>query len=167
MSALQLIRNATIINEGKAFVGSVLIDGEFIKAIYQHGMPMKIDEPYDEIDAKGKWLIPGVIDDQVHFREPGLTHKGDIYSESKAAVAGGITSFMEMPNTMPQTTTIEALEHKYALGAEKSLANYSFYMGATNTNLDELRKVDRKKCVVLRYLWALPQEICLLTIPKP
>ena len=82
MSALQLIRNATIINEGKAFVGSVLIDGEFIKAIYQHGMPMKIDEPYDEIDAKGKWLIPGVIDDQVHFREPGLTHKGDIYSFS-------------------------------------------------------------------------------------
>lgn len=145
MSALQLIRNATIINEGKAFVGSVLIDGEFIKAIYQHGMPMKIDEPYDEIDAKGKWLIPGVIDDQVHFREPGLTHKGDIYSESKAAVAGGITSFMEMPNTMPQTTTIEALEHKYALGAEKSLANYSFYMGATNTNLDELRKVDPEK----------------------
>ena len=108
-------------------------------------MPMKIDEPYDEIDAKGKWLIPGVIDDQVHFREPGLTHKGDIYSESKAAVAGGITSFMEMPNTMPQTTTIEALEHKYALGAEKSLANYSFYMGATNTNLDELRKVDPEK----------------------
>lgn len=145
MSALQLIKNATIINEGKSFVGSVLIDGEFIKAIYQHGMPMKIDEPYDEIDAKGKWLIPGVIDDQVHFREPGLTHKGDIYSESKAAVAGGITSFMEMPNTMPQTTTIEALEHKYALGAEKSLANYSFYMGATNTNLDELRKVDPEK----------------------
>jgi len=145
MSALQLIKNATIINEGESFVGSVLIDGEFIKAIYQHGMPMKIDEPYDEIDAKGKWLIPGVIDDQVHFREPGLTHKGDIYSESKAAVAGGITSFMEMPNTMPQTTTIEALEHKYALGAEKSLANYSFYMGATNTNLDELRKVDPEK----------------------
>jgi len=142
MSALQLIKNATIINEGKSFVGSVLIDGEFIKAIYRQGEDIIIPTPFVEIDAKGKWLIPGAIDDQVHFREPGLTHKGNIFSESRAAVAGGITSFMEMPNTMPLTTTIEALEAKYALGAEKSLANYSFYMGATNTNLDELHKVD-------------------------
>lgn len=145
MSALQLIKNATIINEGKSFVGSVLIDGEFIKAIYRQEDEIKISAPFVEIDAKGKWLIPGVIDDQVHFREPGLTHKGNIFSESRAAVAGGITSFMEMPNTMPLTTTIEALEAKYALGAEKSLANYSFYMGATNTNLDELHKVDPAK----------------------
>lgn len=145
MSALQLIKNATIINEGKSFVGSVLIDGEFIKAIYRQEDEIKISAPFVEIDAKGKWLIPGVIDDQVHFREPGLTHKGNIFSESRAAVAGGITSFMEMPNTMPLTTTIEALEDKYALGAEKSLANYSFYMGATNTNLGELRKVDPTK----------------------
>ena len=145
MSALQLIKNATIINEGKSFVGSVLIDGEFIKAIYRQEDEIKISAPFVEIDANGKWLIPGVIDDQVHFREPGLTHKGNIFSESRAAVAGGITSFMEMPNTMPLTTTIEALEAKYALGAEKSLANYSFYMGATNTNLDELNKVDPAK----------------------
>ena len=90
-------------------------------------------------------MIPGVIDDQVHFREPGLTHKGNIYSESRAAVAGGVTSFMEMPNTMPLTTTVDILEEKYKLGAEKSFANYSFYMGATNNNLDELRKVDPSK----------------------
>jgi len=147
--SLQLIKNATIINEGRTFVGSVLIAGEFIKAVYEQNHEIRITEPYTEIDASGKLLIPGVIDDQVHFREPGLTHKGDIHTESRAAVAGGVTSFMEMPNTMPLTTTIQALEDKYALGAEKSMANYSFYMGATNNNLDELRKVDpRKVCGV-------------------
>ncbi len=147
--SLQLIKNATIINEGRTFVGSVLIAGEFIKAVYEQNQEIRITEPYTEIDASGKLLIPGVIDDQVHFREPGLTHKGDIHTESRAAVAGGVTSFMEMPNTMPLTTTIQALEDKYALGAEKSMANYSFYMGATNNNLDELRKVDpRKVCGV-------------------
>lgn len=147
--SLQLIKNATIINEGRTFVGSVLIAGEFIKAVYEQDQEIRITEPYTEIDASGKLLIPGVIDDQVHFREPGLTHKGDIHTESRAAVAGGVTSFMEMPNTMPLTTTIQALEDKYALGAEKSMANYSFYMGATNNNLDELRKVDpRKVCGV-------------------
>lgn len=147
--SLQLIKNATIINEGRTFVGSVLIAGEFIKAVYEQNQEIGITEPYTEIDASGKLLIPGVIDDQVHFREPGLTHKGDIHTESCAAVAGGVTSFMEMPNTMPLTTTIQALEDKYAIGAEKSMANYSFYMGATNNNLDELRKVDpRKVCGV-------------------
>lgn len=147
--SLQLIKNATIINEGRTFVGSVLIAGEFIKAVYEQNQEIRITESYTEIDASGKLLIPGVIDDQVHFREPGLTHKGDIHTESRAAVAGGVTSFMEMPNTMPLTTTIQALEDKYALGAEKSMANYSFYMGATNNNLDELRKVDpRKVCGV-------------------
>lgn len=140
--SLQLIKNATIINEGRSFIGSVLIENEIIKTVFEANDAIQIDEPFVEIDGTGKLLIPGVIDDQVHFREPGLTHKGNIYSESRAAVAGGVTSFMEMPNTMPLTTTIEALDNKYLLGAEKSFANYSFYMGATNNNLDELRKVD-------------------------
>lgn len=140
--SLQLIKNATIINEGRSFIGSVLIENEIIKMVFEANDAIQIDEPFVEIDGTGKLLIPGVIDDQVHFREPGLTHKGNIYSESRAAVAGGVTSFMEMPNTMPLTTTIEALDNKYLLGAEKSFANYSFYMGATNNNLDELRKVD-------------------------
>lgn len=139
---MQLIRNATIINEGERFTGSVLVDGEFISAIIR-GDEIPAEVQADQvIDATGLWLFPGVIDDQVHFREPGLTHKGDIASESAAAVAGGVTSFMEMPNTMPLSTTIQVLEDKYALGAEKSHANYSFYMGATNQNIEELRKVD-------------------------
>ncbi len=139
-----LIHQATIINEDQSFFGSVLIENENIKAIYQSEVPQEIVEKSDIIDAKGLWLIPGVIDDQVHFREPGLTHKGDIASESRAAIAGGVTSFMEMPNTKPQTTTIEALEQKFELAAEKSFANYSFYMGATNDNLQELKKVNPK-----------------------
>jgi dihydroorotase len=145
-----LIKNATIINENRTFTGSVLVENEYIKNIYEGDAPNEIDGTYTTVDASGKILIPGVIDDQVHFREPGLTHKGNIYSESKAAVAGGVTSFMEMPNTMPLTTTIEALEDKYKLGAEKAFANYSFYMGATNTNLDELRKVDPRKVCGLK-----------------
>lgn len=140
----QLIHNATIINEGNIFTGSVLIDGDKIKSVFKGDELPDIESKFEIIDAKGKWLIPGVIDDQVHFREPGLTHKGNIFSESRAAVAGGVTSFMDMPNTMPLTTTIQALEDKYVIGAEKSLANYSFYMGATNANLDELVKVDPK-----------------------
>ena len=143
--SLQLIKNATIINDGQRFVGSVLIENEIIKSVFRENEPIHVDGSFVEIDGTGKLLIPGVIDDQVHFREPGLTHKGNIYSESRAAVAGGVTSFMEMPNTMPLTTTIEALEDKYKLGEEKSFANYSFYMGATNNNLDELRKVDPSK----------------------
>lgn len=145
-----LIKNATIINENRTFTGSVLVENEYIKAVYEGDAPIEINGTYTTVDATGKMLIPGVIDDQVHFREPGLTHKGNIYSESKAAVAGGVTSFMEMPNTMPLTTTIEALEDKYKLGAEKAFANYSFYMGATNTNLDELRKVDPRKVCGLK-----------------
>jgi dihydroorotase len=145
-----LIKNAQIINENRTFIGSVLVENEYIKAVYEGDAPIEIDGAYTTIDASGKILIPGVIDDQVHFREPGLTHKGNIYSESKAAVAGGVTSFMEMPNTMPLTTTIEALEDKYKLGAEKAFANYSFYMGATNSNLDELRKVDPRKVCGLK-----------------
>jgi dihydroorotase len=137
-----LIKNATIFNDNERFIGSVLLDGERISRIIR-GEELPTDLSCDEvIEADGMWLMPGVIDDQVHFREPGLTHKADIFTESQAAVAGGVTSFMDMPNTIPQTTTIEALEEKYKIGAEKSLANYSFYMGATNDNLDELLKVN-------------------------
>ena len=145
MSRLQIIRNATIVNEGRTFIGSVLISGEHIKAVYEGSNFVEIPEPFIEIDATGLLLLPGVIDDQVHFRDPGLTHKGDLYTESKAAVAGGVTSYMDMPNTRPQATTIEILEDKYTLASSKSLANYSFLMGVTNDNLDELKKVDRRK----------------------
>ena len=143
MSDLHLIRNATIINEGRTFVGSVLIKDDLIAEIFENDN-IVINEPYEETDASDLWLLPGVIDDQVHFREPGLTHKADIHTESKAAVAGGVTSFMEMPNTKPQATTIELLEQKYELAAEKSLANYSFYMGATNDNIAELKKLNAR-----------------------
>jgi dihydroorotase len=134
-----LIKNATLINEDRTYSASVLVDGEKIVDIFEGENQPQADEI---IDASGLWLLPGVIDDQVHFREPGLTHKADIHSESRAAAAGGVTSFMEMPNTMPLTVTLEALEDKYRLGEEKSVVNYSFYMGATNTNIDELKKVD-------------------------
>jgi dihydroorotase len=135
-----LIKNAHIINEGRSFKGSLLINGELIEKIILDKDPLpKADQ---EINAEGLILVPGAIDDQVHFREPGLTHKAEIATESAAAVAGGITSYMEMPNTNPQTVTIEELEKKYGLGAEKSLANYSFYMGATNDNVKEVLKVD-------------------------
>lgn len=147
--SLHLIKNATIINEGQVFVGSVLIENDRIKDIFKQLEPINIAEKFTITDATGKFLIPGVIDDQVHFRDPGLTHKGDIYSESRAAVAGGVTSFMDMPNTIPLATSIEVLEDKYAMAAEKSLANFSFYMGATNNNLPELAKVNpRTMCGV-------------------
>jgi len=142
MNSIQLIRNATIVNEGKSFVGSVVIDGKHIRTVYSDNQTIEISEPYTEIDATGLFLFPGVIDDQVHFRDPGLTHKGDLYSESKAAVAGGITSFFEMPNTKPQATTIDLLEDKYQAASQKSFANYSFLMGVTNDNFDELMKLN-------------------------
>lgn len=142
---MYLIQNATIINEGKSVKGSVLIEGEIIKAIYHsHEIPSEILNRATIINAEGLWLVPGVIDDQVHFRDPGLTHKGDIATESKAAIAGGVTSFMEMPNTKPQTTSIDALDAKFEVASQKSYANYSFYLGATNDNLAELRKIDKK-----------------------
>lgn len=138
-----IIRNATIINEGEKFKGSVLLEGEFIKTIYRDGeLPPAGLQSAMVIDATGKYLIPGVIDDQVHFREPGLTAKGEIATESVAALAGGITSFMEMPNTVPQTTNGVELEKKFARAAEVSAVNYSFYIGATNDNLDEVLSID-------------------------
>ena len=143
----KVIKNAFIVNEGKTFKGDVFVDGKTIEHIVPFGnQKSDIDEnDYETIEAEGLYLLPGVIDDQVHFREPGLTYKGDIYSESRAAVAGGITSFMEMPNTNPPALTQELLEEKYKIGAEKSLANYSFYMGASNNNLEELLKTDPAK----------------------
>lgn len=140
-----LIHKATIVNEGISFVGSVLIENNLITEIYKGEVPTEILNRATVIDAKNRWLLPGIIDDQVHFREPGLTHKGDISSESRAAIAGGVTSFMEMPNTKPQTTTIDLLEQKFELGVEKAYANYSFYMGATNDNIAELKKVNPKE----------------------
>lgn len=142
----RLIQDATIINEGLKFRGSVLIDGDQIKRVFPYTIPHDFNFSGVEVrDAAGLYLIPGVIDDQVHFREPGFTHKGDISSESRAAVAGGVTSFMEMPNTNPQTVTQELLEQKYKKAAKVSPANFSFYMGATNDNLDEVLKTDPSK----------------------
>ncbi len=146
-----LIQNARIINEGKQFKGSVLIEGQRIKLIFTNpDIPEAILKSVQIIDAEGLLLIPGVIDDQVHFREPGLTHKADIHSESRAAVAGGVTSFMEMPNTNPQTTTVDALNAKFDRAAEISLANYSFFIGATNDNLDELKKDGARRATAVK-----------------
>lgn len=136
-----LIVNARIVNEGAVFNGDVLIRKGRIEQI---GSIITGFDADTVIDAKGNFLLPGVIDDQVHFREPGLTHKGNLYTESRAAVAGGITSFMEMPNTVPNTVTQELLSEKYELGKKNSLANYSFYFGATNDNLEEVLKTDRR-----------------------
>ena len=138
-----LIKNALIVNEGKIFKGAVLIEGEWIAQLYTGDhLPEEVLHGCEIIDAQGKYLLPGVIDDQVHFREPGLTHKGEIATESRAAVAGGVTSYMEMPNTNPQAITQELLEQKYQRAAEVSPANYSFYMGATNDNLGEVMKTN-------------------------
>ncbi|MDR2085800.1 MAG: dihydroorotase [Dysgonamonadaceae bacterium] len=142
------IRNVTIINEGRRFKANVLIEGERIKTIAT--FPAKVEETANVIDAEGLWLLPGLIDDQVHFREPGLTHKGDIHSESRAGVAGGITSFMDMPNTVPQTVTIAALNDKFERASRTSLANYTFFIGATNDNTDELTKAGAKRAAAVK-----------------
>jgi len=138
-----LIKNINIVNENKIQTADVLIEGERIKKI-----ALQIsseDSNYTEINGEGKYLLPGAIDDQVHFREPGLTHKANIFTESRAAVAGGVTSFMEMPNTVPPALTQELLEEKYAIGAQSSLANYSFFMGTSNDNADEVLKTNERK----------------------
>ncbi len=142
-----LIKNATIVNEEKIFKSDLLIVDDVISQISSN-----ISTPNDckVIDALGKILIPGLIDDQVHFREPGLTHKATINSESKAAVAGGITSFIEMPNTVPQTTTINELNKKFEIADKSSYANYSFMFGATNSNLDEIKKVNKNEVAALK-----------------
>ena len=140
-----LINGAWIVNEGQKFKGSVLIEGENISRVFNS--PDKIDIPSgcEVIEADGMLLLPGVIDDQVHFRDPGLTHKGDLATETRAAVAGGITSVMEMPNTIPQTITNKLLAEKHVIAAEKSVTNYSFYLGATNDNIKEIKNIDPSK----------------------
>ena len=137
-----LIKNATIVNEGKSLVQDVLVRDGMIERIDSN---ITIQGNYQEINAEGLYLLPGVIDDQVHFREPGLTHKATIGSEARAAVAGGTTSFMEMPNTNPPATTQELLENKYAIAAAGSVANYSFFMGVANNNIEEVLKTNQKK----------------------
>src|SRR5258705_13357751 len=137
-----LFKNITIVNEGKIYVADVYIKKGRIERI---DAAINVKELVKEINLQGKFLLPGVIDDQVHFREPGLTHKATIYSESKAAVAGGVTSFMEMPNTIPNALTQELLEEKYAIASKTSLANYSFFMGTSNNNADEVLKTNEKR----------------------
>ena len=142
-----LIKNASIVNENKIFKGDVLIENEIISKVALHIEP---DNQTKIIDAKGLYLIPGLIDDQVHFREPGLTHKATIATESRAAVAGGITSYIEMPNTVPQATTQKLLEDKFCLAANSSYANYSFMFGGTNDNLEELLKTNPKNVAAIK-----------------
>lgn len=141
-----LIKNISIVNEGKIEIADVLISRERIETISPR--ITRIESNYTEINGEGKYLLPGCIDDQVHFREPGLTHKANIYSESKAAVAGGVTSFMEMPNTNPPAFTQELLEQKYSIASQTSLANFSFYMGSSNDNIEEILKTNDKKSEV-------------------
>lgn len=138
---MYLIKEVTIVNEGEIKTGDVLIKDDRIEKIDSQ---ISVDANHKTVDGSGLHLFPGVIDDQVHFREPGLTHKGNIFTESRAAVAGGVTSYMEMPNVNPQTITQELLAAKYEIGAQNSLANYSFYMGSTNNNLEEVLKTDPK-----------------------
>lgn len=139
-----LIKNAKMVNENHIFEGDLLIENERISKIANDISSNNVQKI---IDANGKLLIPGVIDDQVHFREPGLTHKANIATESAAAIAGGVTTYFEQPNTVPQTTTIELLEEKFAIARKTSYANYSFFLGGTNNNLDELKKIDKKNVV--------------------
>ena len=138
-----LIQNGTIVNEGRSFVGGLVVDGEQISEIFEGKAPRGI---YDQvIEASGCFVLPGVIDDHVHFREPGLTRKADIESESRAAAYGGVTSYFEMTNTVPQTTTLEALDDKFALAKDKSHVNYSFFFGATNDNVDLFEKLNKHR----------------------
>ncbi len=146
MSAI-LIKNANIVNEGVVYEGEIFIKDGIIQKM---GNSLDVKEKHRLIDATGKYAFPGVIDDQVHFREPGLTHKAEIYTEAKSAVAGGVTTYMEMPNTVPNAVTNELLEQKYQIASARSLANYSFYLGATNENLDELLKVDKQNVCGLK-----------------
>jgi len=137
-----IIKQATIVNEGQQFIADILLRDGRIEKIGPH-----IETPVGarEINAEGLHLLPGAIDDQVHFREPGLTHKANIHSEARAAVAGGVTSFMEMPNTVPAALTQELLEHKYSIAAQSSVANYSFFMGVSNDNVEEVLQTNKKK----------------------
>jgi dihydroorotase len=158
-----LIVNANIVNEGKVFAGDVLIRDQFIEKIGNNLQSIAADKV---IDAKGNYLFPGVIDDQVHFREPGLTHKATIYTESRAAVAGGVTSFMEMPNTVPPAFTHELLEQKYSIAKQTSLANYSFFLGTSHDNLEEILKTDSSKVCGLKIFMGSSTGNLLVDDPK-
>ena len=164
MSNHTLIKNAKIVNEGVIFEGDILIEDNIIKEI-DISISVKSAE-VKVIDVEGNYVFPGMIDDQVHFREPGLTHKANIETESRAAIAGGITSFIEMPNTNPQTTTVEKLEEKFAIAAKSSYANYSFMFGGTNDNLDEILKVDPKSVAGLKLFLGSSTGNMLVDDPK-
>lgn len=164
MNTTTLIKNANIVNEGKIIEGDILIENNIIKEIDTSISVKSAD--INVIDAEGNYVLPGLIDDQVHFREPGLTHKATIETESKAALAGGITSFIEMPNTNPQTTTIEKLEEKFAIAAKFSHANYSFMFGGTNDNLEEILKVDTKSVAGLKLFLGSSTGNMLVDDPK-
>ncbi|WP_298900700.1 dihydroorotase [uncultured Psychroserpens sp.] len=159
-----LIKNAKIVNEGAITEGDILIEGELIKEVSDSISAKSADVIV--VDAEGNYVFPGVIDDQVHFREPGLTHKGNIESESKAALAGGITSFIEMPNTNPQTTTVEKLEAKFDVASQSAYANYSFMFGGTNDNLDEILKVNPKTVAGLKLFLGSSTGNMLVDNPK-
>lgn len=158
-----LIRNAKLVNENKTFHADIFIKNGFIAKIDANGISMHADRV---IDAEGLYLLPGLIDDQVHFREPGLTHKADLTTESRAAVAGGITSFMEMPNTVPSATNIELLEDKYNRASQVSIANYSFFMGTTNRNIEDLLKVDERKICGVKIFMGSSTGDMLVDDPK-
>ncbi|MCY7420248.1 MAG: dihydroorotase [Chitinophagaceae bacterium] len=143
MTSKYLIKNATIINEGQSFTKDILFYDNFIQKIGN----IKVEPDFNVIDGTGKYLFPGIIDGQVHFRDPGLTHKGDLHSESKAAVAGGVTSFIDMPNTIPNVLTVQTLADKYELASQKSLANYSFFLGVNGDNIDEIINTDTHKLI--------------------
>jgi dihydroorotase len=148
-----LLKNFKAVNEGQVFNGFIIIRNGLIEKIYfnpEEKIPEIKDKELKVLDLGGNYLLPGVIDDQVHFREPGLTHKADLHTESRAAVAGGVTSFMDMPNTNPPAVTLALLEEKYQLASEKSLANYSFFLGGTNENIKEIRKIDGSKICGLK-----------------
>src|ERR1700748_1400453 len=157
-----LIKSATVVNENKQFIADILVKDGLIEKIAP-----QIDVVAEQtINAEGLYLLPGAIDDQVHFREPGLTHKANIHSESRAAVAGGITSFMEMPNTVPNTLNQELLEQKYEIASRNSLANYSFYMGASNDNIDEVLKTDTSKVCGIKVFMGSSTGNMLVDNPK-
>ena len=139
MNKKYLIKNISIVNEGSIIINDVLIENGLIKKIG----PINEDSESQVIDGTNQFLFPGIIDGQVHFREPGLTHKGDLYTESKAAIAGGTTSFIDMPNTVPNVLTMEILNDKYAIASKQSLANYGFFLGVNGDNLDEVIKLDK------------------------
>ncbi len=143
MPSKYLIKNVTIVNEGRIIIKDILFHHNFIQKIGN----IKVEPEFNVIDGTGKHLFPGIIDGQVHFREPGLTHKGDLYSESKAAIAGGVTSFIDMPNTIPNVLSVQTLNNKYELASKKSLANYSFFLGVNADNIDEIIKTDTSKLI--------------------